>query len=89
MPKPIFIITLPFFPKTEDDIHFIEYKHKQSNPDLHKDYHVLFGFDGNLKNLQYQMFSDKEIEPIELDKLKEILNLKLDERGKTDTTENV
>jgi len=70
MAKPIFIATIasggiPF--KAINDI--AKMLEKRLN-----DYHVIVSFDGNIRESKYQVFSDKEIEPIELDKLKEIVN---------------
>ena len=40
---------------------------------VEEDYHFICLFDMNLKHHDFKVFSDREIEPIELEKLKEIV----------------
>ena len=72
MPKPIFIITINW---PSDNFEGISRFQQDIQLKLH-DYHVLVSCDGSITETKYQLFSDKEIEPIELEKLKEILNVK-------------
>lgn len=72
MAKPIFVVNIPInaFQSTEAANKYIDGLVKELN-----DYHVLTIFDGTSIDLRFRMFSDKLIEPIELEKLKEELNL--------------
>lgn len=73
MAKPIFIATFGHFPEDvvqRNDIisHF---------EDLKEDYHVFVLFEdwnGESHKSKFQVFSDKEIEPTELERLKELVN---------------
>lgn len=68
MSKPIFIVKLP--------ITFSDEKCREAL-DAFKDklpeYHVLMVMN-SINDWDFKLFSDKEIEPIELEKLKEIIN---------------
>ena len=71
MAKPIFIINFGKMPGTAKDrdeiIHHFNF--------LKQDYHIIILFEDRFPaDTTFQMFSDKEIDPIELDKLKELVN---------------
>lgn len=66
--KPIFVITIPFCGQ-ETWVALGEYIREKG---LEKDYYV-FILTGN--EPKFQMFSDKEIEPIQIEELKELLKL--------------
>ena len=68
MPKPIFIISLPR--ATQDHVKSV---FKNIPIQLKYDYHVLVYSDMSILDVKFQLFSDKEIEPIELQKLKDLL----------------
>lgn len=70
MSKPIFVIQLPN--ATSD---FVKNMSEKLTGRM-EDYHVLvLGTEGTMiKEPKFQLFSDKEIEPIELEKLKEIIS---------------
>ena len=70
MPKPIFIIVIPGFPPQDK---LAEIRNRYNNQ-LAEDYHVIV-LHGGSSGYEFKMFSDKEIEPIELEKLKELLKL--------------
>ena len=66
MAKPIFIITIPYEAQLQEVEHYRGIVKK-----LEGDYHVLLvGGD----DLNFKMFSDKEIEPIQLEELKNIVS---------------
>ena len=68
MSKPIFIVKVPIsFTQEKCDYALDGIKGKLT------DYHVIMVVN-SLNDWGFQLFSDKEIEPIELEKLKEILN---------------
>lgn len=71
MAKPIFIIKVPSYVSTEE--------FKEINLHVRNeltDYHVLMVSDDTIKCFDFKVFSDKKIKPIELDKLKSVLNIK-------------
>ena len=70
MRKPIFIVTVPSY-FSEGEIDGI----KEGLKHIGEDYHVLV-VTGNVEDPEFKMFSDHEIEPIELEKLKELINAK-------------
>lgn len=65
--KPIFIISIPHLPDTKLDFSEIVTK------EIQDDYHVIINVDPEIRSCKYQMFSDHEIEPIQIEKLKEML----------------
>lgn len=62
--KPIFVITVPF----GSDIPSISESAKVK--EVSKDYHILIVAG---KEMNFQIFSDKEIEPIQIEELKKML----------------
>ena len=64
--KPIFIIKAPMESQEEHD------RIMDSLKGIREDYHVILieGFDV----VEFEMFSDEKIEPIELQKLKDLIN---------------
>ncbi len=44
--------------------------------DLADEYHLIVLYESSFKETKFQLFSDREIEPIKLEELKEILKLK-------------
>lgn len=73
MAKPIFVITIaaPAF-----DIPEWYEKNKESLKELYSEYHIFLVVDSKLKYNKYQLLSDKDIEPIQLEELKRLLKLK-------------
>jgi len=71
MRKPIFVT---YIPNTVSCERFSEIQ-KTLKEELKEEYHLLV-VSKDVKEFEFQMFSDKDIAPIELDKLKELLNVK-------------
>ena len=69
MAKPIFIIIIPNTIEGSTALNEIEEKLN--------DYHCLFMYDGNKKEIEFKVFSDKEIKPIKLKELQKLVNAKL------------
>lgn len=69
MAKPIFIITIP---QTNNE----EMREWEKAIEMIKqDYHCILVSE-RVDKVEFKLFSDKEIEPIEIEKLKEILKIK-------------
>ena len=70
--KPIFIVNIPLCESKEQ----FELVTRQFES-LKEDYHVLIVEDiMTCSKIRFKMYSDHEIEPIEMEKLKEIVNAK-------------
>jgi len=69
MAKPIFVITIAAH-GSPGNYHNIAEMLEKKLPD----YHVLISFDYKLENSKYQLFSDKEIEPIQIEELKKLIS---------------
>ena len=69
--KPIFVIQTPHLNEA-DRKEFIE----TMNGQLAEDYHVLIYDNADEDSFKFRIFSDHEIEPIEIEKLKELVNTK-------------
>lgn len=67
--KPIFIIRTPHFSNDADRTEFNE----MMNKELADSYHLLIFDSADEDTFKFQMFSDHEIEPIELEKLKKLV----------------
>ncbi len=63
MAKPIFIIIAPEAGNTAIELP------KGGMPD----YHILYVQSPNVDKIEFKMFSDKEIEPIQIEQLKELI----------------
>lgn len=68
MPKPIFVVVVNHL--------MDEQQYGKLSQELQKkldDYHVIVAADSHAPELKFQLFSDKNIEPIQLDELKELV----------------
>lgn len=70
MPKPILIVRLP---KEYADKQEPKELHKSINTAFNEEYHVFVVF-GNYDDIRFEVFNSDKIEPIELEKLKSIVN---------------
>ena len=74
MAKPIFILKFRRLPSSEDERNLFMNELKETLKEIKEEYHILVIFeDLPDKGFDAQIFSDKEIEPIELEKLKEMI----------------